>query len=120
MFRMEPNQQNQNRLLPSFSIHLCNAAAMLQSNTGFASKGKVERWNPRRDSPRRYTTRSDRPTTKCMAIEKPSSEMTIINECPVRINVARLRTTTSQWLKVPSIGQNLQSFTGYGDVSTYE
>ena len=70
MFRMEPNQQNQNRLLPSFSIHLCNAAAMLQSNTGFASKGKVERWNPRRDSPRRYTTRSDRPTTKCMAIGK--------------------------------------------------
>ena len=49
---MEPNQQNQNRLLSSFFIHIWSAAPLLQSNTEFASKGKVERWNPRREIPK--------------------------------------------------------------------
>ena len=33
--------------------------------------------------------------------------------------VARYRTLTAQWSWVPSIGQNLQAFTGNGDVSKW-
>ena len=35
----------------------------------------------------------------------------------VTVDVARKRTLTAQWSCVPRIGQNLQPFTGNGDVS---
>ena len=34
----------------------------------------------------------------------------------VTVGVARLRTLTAQWPGVPSIGQNLQPFTGYSEI----
>ena len=50
------------------------------------------------------------PNTKCCSING------II--C-VTVGVARERTLTAQWPWVPSIGQNLQPFTGHGDVSMW-
>ena len=38
----------------------------------------------------------------------------------VTVDVARLRTLTAQWQRVPSIGQNLQPFTRIGDISMSE
>ena len=35
------------------------------------------------------------------------------------VDVARLRTLTAQWPRVPSIGQNLQPFTGNIDISIW-
>ena len=36
---------------------------------------------------------------------------------PVKACATRYRTLTAQWLQVPSLGQNLQTLTGNGDVS---
>ena len=48
-----------------------------------------------------------------------SSEMTLINGTSIAVGVACKRTLTAQWPWVPGIGQNLQPFTGNGDVSIW-
>ena len=43
-------------------------------------------------------------------------EMTIINDVPFHSRYDMLKTFTAQWSLLPSICQNLQPFTGNGDV----
>ena len=87
---MEPNQQNQNRLLSSFFIHLCSAAPLLQSNTELPARGRLSVGIP----DVKYL--SDRPTTKRMTIvENVLGDDHYKWMSRVRIYVARLRAPTS-------------------------
>ena len=80
---------------------------------------KVGCSNPSRDRPKSYKQVVTAPLPNArqyVCFTGPRKWPSKLMSC-VRVGVARLRTLTAHWPWVPSIGENLQPFTGKSDFS---